>query len=108
MLAVIKTGGKQYIVKEKDIIKIEKIEGKVGKTFNFNEVLLLFDEKIGKIELGRPFLKKIKVKAKILEQDKNKKILVIKYKPKTRYRRKRGYRQPYTKIKILEILIEKS
>jgi len=104
MLTVIKTGGKQYLVKEGDVIKIEKKEGKVGKIFNFDEVLLLSDERGEKVEIGDPHLKKIKVKAKILEQGKNKKILVIKYKPKTRYHRKRGHRQPYTKIQITEIL----
>lgn len=107
MLAVIKTGGKQYLVKEGDIVKIEKIEEKPGKTFDSNDVLLLTDEKGEKVEIGTPILKKIKVRAKILEQGKNKKILVIKYKPKTRYRRKRGHRQLYTKIKILKILAEK-
>ncbi|MFN3301527.1 MAG: 50S ribosomal protein L21 [Patescibacteria group bacterium] len=104
MLAVIKTGGKQYLVKEGDIIKIEKIEGKVGKKISFDEVLLLADEKGEKVEIGQPIIKKVKVKAEILEQGKDKKILVVKYKPKTRYRRKKGHRQPYTKVKILEIL----
>ncbi len=104
MLAVIKTGGKQYLVKEGDIIKIEKIKKEKGEVFNFDEILLLTDEKGEKLEIGQPILKKVKVKAEILEQGKDKKILVVKYKPKTRYRRKRGYRHPYTKVKILEIL----
>jgi len=107
MLAVIKTGGKQYLVKEGDVVKIEKIEGKLGKVFNFDKILFFADEKKGKIEIGTPILKKIKVVAKILEQGKNKKIFIIKYKPKTRYRRKRGYRQFYTKVKILGISAEK-
>lgn len=107
MLAVIKTNGKQYLIKENDVFKIEKIEGNVGKVFYFDKVLLLFDEKKGKINLGKPILKKVKVKTEILEQGKNKKIFIIKYKPKTRYRRKRGFRQPYTKVKIAEIIVEK-
>ncbi len=106
MLGVIKTGGKQYLVKEGDVLKIEKIKGNPGEKIYFDEVLLFVDEKKEKIKIGNPYLKKIKVKAEILEQGKNKKILVVKYKPKTRYRRKRGYRHSYTKVRILEISSE--
>lgn len=105
-LAVIKTGGKEYLVKEGDTLSIEKIGKKAGSSFNFDEVLLLVDEKKNEIEIGTPHLKNVKVKAKVLEEGKNKKVLVIKYKPKTRYRRKRGHRQPYTKVQITEILTE--
>lgn len=104
MLVVIKTGGKEYLVKKGDILKIEKIDKKVGLSVTFDKVLLSFDEKKDKLEIGKPFLKNVKVKAKILENGKSKKVVVVKYKPKVRYRRKAGHRQPFTKIQITEIV----
>lgn len=104
MLAVIKTGGKQYLVKERDVLFIEKIDKKAGSDFSFDEILLLVDEKKNKTEIGTPYLKNVKVKAKVLEEGKHKKVLIIKYKPKVRYRRKTGHRQPYTKVQITEIV----
>lgn len=103
--AVIKTGGKQYLVKQGDIIKIEKLDGKPGKKISFKDVLLVFDKK-GKTQVGRPKLK-ISIDAEILEQGRGKKIKVIKYKPKTRYHKKTGHRQYYTKVKITKIAPEK-
>lgn len=101
MLAVIKTGGKQYLVSPGDKIKIEKIEGKEGKEITFKEVLLL--EKGKKIEIGTPLIKGAKVFGKILKQGKNKKVIVFKYKPKKRYKVKKGHRQPFTEVEILKI-----
>ena len=101
MLAVIKTGGKQYLVKPGDKLKIEKIDKEPGKDMTFDEVLLF--EKNKKLEIGTPFLKGIKVKAKVLEQDKYKKVIIFKYKPKKRYKKKTGHRQPYTLIEIKSI-----
>jgi len=106
LFAVIKTGGKQYLIKKGDILRIEKLEEKVGKKISFKEVLLYFDDKKRKVELGKPHLK-IQVEAEVLAQDKAKKIKIIKYKPKTRYHRTQGHRQPYTEIKILSIGLEK-
>jgi large subunit ribosomal protein L21 len=107
MLAVIKTGGKQYLIKEGDVLIIEKLGKESGQTIIFDEVLLLVDEKSKKIEIGNPFLKTVSVKAEVLEEGRAKKILVVKYKPKIRYHKKRGHRQPYTKIKITEIVLSK-
>lgn len=101
MLAVIKTGGKQYKIKEGDIIEVEKIQGKKGDNIFINEVLLLADEKF--VKIGNPYVKNCKVRCKILDQIKSDKILVVKYKPKTRYRRKKGHRQFITKLKIEKI-----
>lgn len=98
--AVIKTGGKQYLVKEGEKIKIEKIEKKEGEEIEFKEVLFL--EKDGKIKIGKPLVEGAKVLGKVLKQGRSKKIIVFKYKPKTRYRKKKGHRQPFT-----EVLIEK-
>ena len=101
MLAVIKTGGKQYLVSPNQKLKIEKIEAEEGKTVNFDEVLLL--EKNKKIEIGTPFIKGVKVVAKVLRQDKDKKIIVFKYKAKKRQKTKKGHRQPFTEVEIIEI-----
>lgn len=101
MLAVIKTGGKQYIVEAGKKIKIEKLEGEVGSDVKFDEVLLLEDS--GKAELGMPFVKGALVVGKILKQDKSKKVIVFKYKPKTRYKVKAGHRQNFTEVEIVKI-----
>ena len=103
MLAVIKTGGKQYIVTPKQKLKIEKIEDKEGKEITFKEVLLV--EKQKKLEIGDPLVKGATVVGKIIKQGKAKKVIIFKYKPKTRYRKKTGHRQHFTEIEILKIII---
>lgn len=101
MIAIIRTGGKQYKVKKDDILTIEKMDKEVGSEVIFKEVLLISNSQ--KTQIGKPLVKGAKVKAKVLEQGKAKKITIIKFKPKTRYRRKRGHRQLFTKVKIEEI-----
>jgi len=102
MFAVVKTGGKQYKVKENDIILVEKLENKKGDSINLNQILLLSnDEK--KIQIGTPLLKGVSVKAKILEQKKQKKVLVFKKKRRKNYKKKTGHRQNITVLKILKI-----
>jgi len=101
MLAVIKTGGKQYLVKPGDKIKIEKIDKKEGNEITFKEVLLV--EKNRKLEIGTPLVKGTKVIGKILSQGKGKKVIIFKYKAKTRYKKKAGHRQLYTEVEILKI-----
>ena len=103
MLAVIKTGGKQYVVSPGQKIKIEKIDKEKGKEIAFNEILLL--EKGKTIEIGTPFVKGAKVIGKVLSQGKGEKLIVFKYKPKTRYTRKKGHRQPFTEVEITKIEI---
>ncbi len=100
-LVVIKTGGKQYLVKKGDRIKVEKIEGKEGKEINFTDVLLIQKDK--KVEIGTPFIKGVKVVAKILKQGKGDKVIIFKYKSKKRYKKKTGHRQPYTEVEIKDI-----
>jgi large subunit ribosomal protein L21 len=104
MLAVIKTGGKQYIVAPGQKIKIEKIDKKEGSEITFDEVLLL--EKGKKVEIGTPFVKGAKVIGKIISHGKAKKLIVFKYKAKTRYKKKRGHRQPFTEVEIKSISLE--
>ena len=100
MLAIIKTGGKQYIVKPGDKLKVEKIDKKEGEEIIFSDVLLI--EKDKKIEIGMPLLK-AEVKAKILSHGKGDKIIIFKYKAKKRESKKTGHRQPYTEIEIVGI-----
>ena len=102
MLAVIKIGGKQYLISPKQKIKIEKIKGKEGDEVKFTEILLL--EKNKKLEIGKPLIKNAKVVGRISKQGKGKKIVVFKYKPKKRYQKKAGHRQAFTEVEIKDIL----
>lgn len=102
MFAVIKTGGKQYKVKEGDVLKIEKIVGNVGDKIEF-DILLAADEDGKDVKVGKPLVSGAKVAVEILEQGRARKVNIIKYKPKVRYRRKAGHRQMYTKVKIVSV-----
>ncbi|HRY52801.1 MAG TPA: 50S ribosomal protein L21 [Candidatus Portnoybacteria bacterium] len=97
-LAIIKTGGKQYIVAPGQKLKIEKIDGQEGGQVIFDEVLLAVEK--GKTQIGQPKVAGVKVSAKILKQDRADKITVFKYKSKKRHKVKRGHRQPYTLVEI--------
>ena len=101
MLAIIRTGNKQFIVKPGDKIKVEKLDKKEGEEISFSDVLLV--EKNKKVEIGNPLVKDVKVEAKVLRHGKADKIIVFKYKPKKRESRKIGHRQPYTEIEITGI-----
>lgn len=101
MLAVIRTGGKQYLVSPGDKIKIEKLDAKEGSEITFSEVLLLEKEK--SLEIGTPLVKGGKVIGKVLKQGRGKKVIVFKYKSKTHYKKKKGHRQPFTEVEILKI-----
>jgi large subunit ribosomal protein L21 len=101
MLAVIKTGGKQYLVKKGDRIKIEKIEGETGKTVAFSEILFLGDE--NKVKIGNPTVKGVKAEGKIIAQGKGKKVWGIKHKAKKRYKVKFGHRQFFTEVEIIKL-----
>lgn len=103
VMAVIRTGSKQYIVKVGDVLKIEKIHDediKDGK-ITFDDVLLVDDGKDTKI--GTPVISGTKVVAEVIDQVKDKKVVVIKYRAKSRYFKKRGHRQPKTFVKITDI-----
>lgn len=100
MIAIVKTGGKQYIVKEGEMLTIEKLPSKAGESMQLTEVLLTATEDGSNLELGTPVLSGKEITAEVIEQGRGKKVTVIRYKPKVRYRRKVGHRQPYTKIKI--------
>jgi len=100
MYAVIKTGGKQYKVSAGDLLKVEKLAGAVGETIELDEVLMVGGEEV---KIGTPLLPNAKVTATIVEQGKDKKILVFKSKRRKNYRKKYGHRQPLTRLKITDI-----
>ncbi len=101
MFAVIKTGGKQYVVKPGDRLKVEKIEGNPGDLVEIKEVLLV---NLGEdLKVGAPFVDSAVVTAEIIEQGRSPKIIVFKKKPKKGYKRKKGHRQYFTTIEIKEI-----
>jgi len=101
MLAVIKAGGKQYLVSPGQKIKIEKLKKQESSKIIFDEVLLL--EKNKKIEVGTPLIRGVKVIGKILKDDKAKKVIIFKYKAKKRYKVKKGHRQPFVEVEITKI-----
>ena len=101
--AVIKTGGKQYKVTEGNFVSIDKIKGeyKKGDKISFDQVLLVDDGK--DTTIGTPYIKGAKVDAEITEIGRERTILVMKYKQKSRYLRRNGHRQPYFQVKITSI-----
>ena len=101
MYAVIATGGKQYRIKEEDILDIERIEGEIGTTLTFDKVLMVGEGE--EIKCGTPLLESVKVDAEIVDQFRGKKLTVFKMKRRKGYRRKQGHRQELTKIKINSI-----
>lgn len=102
MYAVVATGGKQYRVQEGDVLRMEKIVGNVGDPVSFDRVLLISDGQ--NLIVGRPVVEQASVKARIVEQDRSKKIIVFKYKRRKGYRRKQGHRQDYTAVRIDNIV----
>ncbi|MBP6945134.1 50S ribosomal protein L21 [Patescibacteria group bacterium] len=99
MIAVIHTGGKQYLVKQGDIVKIEKLDANVGDKVMFETLMSAEGETV---KLGTPSLGQ-NVTAEVLEQGRDAKVEVVKYKAKSRYTRRTGHRQSFTKVKISQI-----
>ena len=102
--SIIKTGGKQYKVTEGDKILVEKLDLETGSEFDFEEVLLIANGKAENAKIGQPLVEGAKVHAKVLEQGRADKKIVFKYHSKTRYKKKKGHRQPFTKVEILRIV----
>ncbi len=101
--AVILAGGKQYMVSVGDVVTLEKITGdfKLGDKITFDKVLLVDNGK--DTSIGMPYIDGAKVEATFQENGKSKKVTVMKYKPKSRYKKTNGHRQPFTKVKIMAI-----
>jgi large subunit ribosomal protein L21 len=106
MLAVIKTGGKQYVVKVGDTLQVEKLAYAAGQKLLFDQVLLIDDGNT--TELGTPILNKAVVKAEVIKIFRDEKIMVFKKKRRKQYRRTRGHRQTLTEVKILAIYPDKA
>lgn len=102
MFAVVQISGKQYKIKENDILEVEKIKGKENQSIEISQILLFVNEK-GEVKIGKPLLKNHKAEAVILSQTKGKKVISFKYKPKKGYHRKKGHRSLLTKILIKKI-----
>ena len=101
MYALIEACGKQYKVEEKDVVFFEKLDAEEGKKVTFDKVMLVSDN--GKIQVGNPYVKGVKVEGKVVSHGKGKKIIVFKMKPKKNERKKQGHGQPYTKVEITSI-----
>ncbi|GHU11867.1 50S ribosomal protein L21 [Alphaproteobacteria bacterium] len=101
MLAVIKTGGKQYKVKAGDFVSVEKLPHEIGESIEIKDVLMT--EKDGNVVLGTPVVSGAVVRASVVDQKKQKTILIFKKSRRKNYRRKNGHRQPVTILKIEEI-----
>ncbi len=100
MYAIIVTGGKQYKVSEGDVLNVEKLDVEAGKSITFDQVIALNDDKTLKVAGD---VSGAKVEATVMNQDRDKKVLVYKYKRKTGYHKKNGHRQPFTQVKIDKI-----
>ncbi len=105
MYAIIETGGKQYHVKQGDIISVEKLDGNIGSDIVFDTVLLYSDTDNNTVKIGTPSLADVKVSAQIHSQTKADKITVFKSKRRKGYHKKMGHRQPQTKLIIKDITV---
>ena len=101
MQAVIVTGGKQYSVKEGDVVFVEKLNAEAGETVTFDQVLAVLDGENSKF--GAPTVAGASVQASVVKNGRGKKIVVFKYKPKKDSKSKQGHRQPYTTVQIEKI-----
>ncbi len=99
MYAIIATGGKQYKVSEGDVIKVEKLDVEIGKTFTFDQVLAVKNDEM---KVGKD-VAEATVTATVMDQARARKVIVYKYKRKTGYHKKNGHRQSYTQVKIEKI-----
>ena len=102
MYAIIATGGKQYKVEEGQTLDVELLHAEAGETVEIDSVLMLYQD--GEIVTGKPYVEGAKVSLKVVENGKAPKIVVFKYKPKKNYRRKKGHRQPYTRVTVESIV----
>jgi len=101
--AVVETGGKQYKVAVGDTVDVERMPVSAGETVELDRVLLVADG--DRVMVGQPLVEGARVRATVLDEVKGKKVIVFKYRPKVRYRRKTGHRQRYTRLRIDEIVV---
>lgn len=103
MYTIVESGGRQYRAEAGHNIVVEKLPYEVGQQIELNNILLLADE--DGVQIGQPTVAGVSVKATVVDQFRGKKILVFKYKPKNRYRRRQGHRQSYTRLRVDEIVL---
>ena len=103
MYAIIRTGGKQYTVRPGENLNVEKLDGEVGSNIELTDVLMVADGDT--VTLGSPSVSGAKVVAEVVEHGKGKKVVVFKYKPKIRYRKRTGHRQQFTRLAVKEIVV---
>ena len=101
MLAIFESGGKQYLVTKGTVVQVEKLEVEEGKTVTFDKVL--FTSSGTDANVGKPYVTGATVQAKVLEQGRGNKVHILKYRPKSKYRRKQGHRQHFTEVEITKI-----
>jgi len=101
MKAIVESGGMQFPVEEKSVIRIPQIEAEVGQQFDFEKVLLVSDD--DKVNVGKPYVVGAKVTAEVLAHGRDDKIVVFKFKKRTKYRKTTGHRQGFTEVKVLGI-----
>jgi len=101
MYAVVKTGGKEYRVSKGDLIRVEKLEGKIGDAVELKDILMVSEE--GEVRFGTPILTHAVIKGEIVQEGKGKKVLTYKMKRRKNYRRFKGHRQTYTYLKVNDI-----
>ncbi|MCH7578420.1 MAG: 50S ribosomal protein L21 [Chloroflexi bacterium] len=106
MYAIVRSGGKQYRVEPEQLIDVDSLPAEVGSTVEMTDVLLIAGN--GAVKIGQPVLEGARIIAEVVEQGRGPKIIVFKYKPKTRYRRRRGHRQGYTRLVVRQILTAES
>ena len=102
-IAIIETGGKQYVVAQDSVLEVEKLTdtSRAGDKVTFDKVLLVDD---GDTKIGSPYVSGAKVSAELVEEGRDAKVTVIRYRQKSRYFKKKGHRQPYSKVRITAIL----
>ncbi len=105
MYAIVNTGGKQYRMEPGDTVRVEYLPFDEGDLVELDDVRMLSDD--GEVTIGAPAIEGAKVTAQVMAQGRGKKVIVFKYKAKTRYRRKNGHRQNYTELRVTDISYNK-
>ena len=106
MYAIVNTGGKQYRVQPGDTVRVEYLPGDQGDLIELEDVRL-FSNDDGEVTVGAPTVEGAKVTAEVVQQGRGKKVIIFKYKAKTRYRRKNGHRQNFTELRVTDISYDK-
>lgn len=102
MYAIVEVGGRQHMVMPEKTVKVDRLEDHPGSEITLDRVLAIMDDE-GQLRVGRPYLDDAAVKARVVQQGRERKITVMKFKAKKRYRRKKGHRQHFTALEILDI-----